>query len=482
MGKEYSQRELTKDSDRYTLRKTDMVILVAGLVGAGKSKFINNLMGEDRMPVGHTLSACTTQLDYGIIDAIPGHDRFRDRRLVIVDTPGFDSESPKKDAEDIGRISAWLESLFRTGVTLGGLIYLHDISRDRYSSLAPIDKLTLRQSFLHSKEAYQRVIIATTHWDSDTISSADVRKREDESRAAREVELKATHWRGANVYSFRYTDTRRGAWEIVKTLLRSVDGDPGSAIQLGLRTGIQNLRDKLRSKADPRAGKSTFINALMRVEGLMPVGDKLTACTTRIDYTILRSTPDEQPSLNRRIVIIDTPGFNGSYHQDKEIWEQIATWLGLASRNGITLGGVIYLHDISVDNRHSSKQVPGAVQTRFIRLPHSVAHSEDAFLPGIILATTKWDRVIPREGQEREHELKATHWRTLLRQGSDMHQFRNSRDYDGAKKILEVLLKHIKDNDTGIKQTAEADEESFYRRFLREILALFGSDGGYVGG
>ncbi|TEB18246.1 hypothetical protein FA13DRAFT_1746232 [Coprinellus micaceus] len=72
----------------------DVVLLVTGLTGSGKSTFVNGLWKEPsrrQMRVGESdsLLPCTMQLDYVIIDLqkTPGYNK--DYRLVLVDTPGF---------------------------------------------------------------------------------------------------------------------------------------------------------------------------------------------------------------------------------------------------------------------------------------------------------------------------------------------------------------------------------------------------------
>ncbi|KAJ7587354.1 kinase-like domain-containing protein, partial [Mycena floridula] len=73
-------------------RNDDIVIPIMGPTGTGRSSFINILMGNDAMKVGHELQSCTAQLDYTILHSskypqlgVQGH-----HRIVILDTPGFD--------------------------------------------------------------------------------------------------------------------------------------------------------------------------------------------------------------------------------------------------------------------------------------------------------------------------------------------------------------------------------------------------------
>ena len=58
--------------------------------------------------MGHGLKSCTATVQPFIVNLSP--DEFGDpRRLVLVDTPGFD-DSYEEDSEILRRISVWLAS------------------------------------------------------------------------------------------------------------------------------------------------------------------------------------------------------------------------------------------------------------------------------------------------------------------------------------------------------------------------------------
>ncbi|KAF8064982.1 P-loop containing nucleoside triphosphate hydrolase protein [Lyophyllum atratum] len=269
------------------LRNTDIVILcasihpapflfspaltlytsVTGLAGAGKSQFINTLLGEEnRMPVGHKLTSCTTQLDHAVIDPIPtidptsGSHCLPGRRLVIVDTPGF-NDAYENDTEILRRFAAWLEPAFRNDITLGGVIYLHDISRDRFSTMAAGDINLLRRSIIRSNEALQRVVLATTKWDR--IAPSEGQQRQDELQGA---QWKTLIGRGSKVH--RYSDTRDGAWEIVSTLLKCVEIGSGRDIEAGISEELQKIRPILENKARKELVYSRVLRPIFGLFGL----------------------------------------------------------------------------------------------------------------------------------------------------------------------------------------------------------------------
>jgi hypothetical protein len=56
----------------------------------------------------------------------------------------------------------------------------------------------------------------------------------------------------------------------------------------------------------------------------MAVGHDLRSCTSNLQHAFIR----DRPHLNgRRIVIVDTPGFDDTYTDDREILRRIAVWL-----------------------------------------------------------------------------------------------------------------------------------------------------------
>lgn len=59
------------------------------------------------MGVGHKMTSYTSKLQYAVIDSIPNKPQFEDRRVVIVDTPGFD-DTFEDDVEILRRIAVWL--------------------------------------------------------------------------------------------------------------------------------------------------------------------------------------------------------------------------------------------------------------------------------------------------------------------------------------------------------------------------------------
>ncbi|KDR82148.1 hypothetical protein GALMADRAFT_41904, partial [Galerina marginata CBS 339.88] len=190
---------------------------VIGPTGAGKSTFINAILGEQakqRMKVGHGLTSCTKGIQAAHID-LSGRDA--GNPLVIVDTPGFD-DANGNDSEILRRIAVWLKECYRQhkndqqNVVLGGVIYLNDISNDRFSGTARKNLAMFRGL---CKEALpNKTVLGTTKWGRDL-----------DIAAAHEKELKKVHWKaliekGSIVR--RFMDDSDSAMGFIEIILQDV--------------------------------------------------------------------------------------------------------------------------------------------------------------------------------------------------------------------------------------------------------------------
>ncbi|KAF9555458.1 hypothetical protein CPC08DRAFT_765907 [Agrocybe pediades] len=189
----------------------EIIIPVMGATGAGKSTFVNYLVQDERQKskVGHQLTSCTSELQPITLN-FP-NDRFLQQYTVtLVDTPGFD-DTYIGDTTILQRIADWLEKAYRDKKVLGGVIYLHDISNDRFSGTA---KRNL-EMFNHmcGKAALKRVIIGTTKW----------RRTPPEIGNKHEKELKQEHWRpmlAKNAEAMRFEDSYDSALSFIKQIIR----------------------------------------------------------------------------------------------------------------------------------------------------------------------------------------------------------------------------------------------------------------------
>ncbi|KAJ7587380.1 P-loop containing nucleoside triphosphate hydrolase protein [Mycena floridula] len=196
-------------------RPDDIVIPIMGPTGAGKSSFINTLMGNAAMKVGHELQSCTAQLDYTVLHSgqYPQLGVEGQHRIIILDTPGFD-DTFETDYEILRRISVWLTHSYSEGMKLAGVVYLHDISQTRMLGSTRKNFELFRK--LCGLKASPHIVLTTTKWD---------RVREDEGKR-RETQLVEKFWNGIieqKAHMCRFLLTQESALEIIKQVISSAD-------------------------------------------------------------------------------------------------------------------------------------------------------------------------------------------------------------------------------------------------------------------
>lgn len=129
-----------------------------GVTGAGKSTFASLASGQD-LEIGHDLDPCTKR---------PLAVRFvlDDRPIILIDTPGFDDDK-LSDVEILRNVSQWMIREGMVGTTkqsLDALFLVHPVTRSSPSDME-VRRTRLLETLL-GKDAYKRVTIITTMWDS----------------------------------------------------------------------------------------------------------------------------------------------------------------------------------------------------------------------------------------------------------------------------------------------------------------------------
>ncbi|KAF5326438.1 hypothetical protein D9611_000790 [Ephemerocybe angulata] len=147
-----------------TFLASDILILVTGLTGSGRSTFINALLPSkaEKMKVGNSssLSSCTKHVSFALVDLDKSRFKEASGRLVLVDTPGF-NDSEQSDAHVAADILDWVVKSFPGGAKQRcAVLYLYDISQNRYAEpdLSAVSNMPV--------DLYQQLCLVNTHWDT----------------------------------------------------------------------------------------------------------------------------------------------------------------------------------------------------------------------------------------------------------------------------------------------------------------------------
>ncbi|EDR05787.1 uncharacterized protein LACBIDRAFT_302511 [Laccaria bicolor S238N-H82] len=172
------------------------------------------------------------------------------------------------------------------------------------------------------------------------------------------------------------------------------------------------------------SGKSSFINKLMG-QSVAYVNDSVESCTQEVQAFVCLH-PD---GSERKIVLIDTPGFDDSGRTDYEILKIITEWLVKTYKQRIKLSGIIQLYSIA-DARMRGTPL------RNLKMFEELCGSDG--LVNVILTTTFWSQVTPDVGSQREEQLKSEFWAEMIRHGCKVARF-DSWSYETAWKIIDLL-------------------------------------------
>ncbi|EDR05780.1 uncharacterized protein LACBIDRAFT_329353 [Laccaria bicolor S238N-H82] len=188
----------------------DIIIPVMGLTGVGKSTVG---VHYDKAEVSDGYESCTTILKAFYTPLEPSEDFGLGRRLVLVDTPGFDSTCGH-DFRLLQRIALCLTSSYGGGKTCGGLIHLHDMTDAGVRSITSQNLQAYKK--LCGKKNLRAVVFATATPGSLTPQAFARREQEHYS----EVYRKDFKEQGATF--FRLTHTHESAKDLVSRVLERV--------------------------------------------------------------------------------------------------------------------------------------------------------------------------------------------------------------------------------------------------------------------
>ncbi|KAF9653408.1 P-loop containing nucleoside triphosphate hydrolase protein [Thelephora ganbajun] len=171
------------------------------------------------------------------------------------------------------------------------------------------------------------------------------------------------------------------------------------------------------------SGKTSFINLASRSN--LRIGMNLNSCTAEVQLA------DEFSLDGRRVILIDTPGFDDTSKSDTDILKMIAAFLATTYEKGSKLAGVIYVHRIS------DKRFTGIAGRNFKMFRELCG---DTTLKNVVLVTNMWGEVSRKVGESREDELSGNFFKPVLDKGAQMVRHHNTAQ--SAHDIIRMIMKN----------------------------------------
>ncbi|KAJ8507271.1 hypothetical protein ONZ45_g10349 [Pleurotus djamor] len=237
------------------LSPDDVIIIVMGLTGTGKSSFINTLIGGVS-GFGKPLDECTDIVHVTKFQHLERstHD------LAFVDTPGFDDMN-KSDDEIAGMINHWLITNLRKGkLQPAGILYMHCITDNRITQSSKRSLGRLKAQF-----GDENIIFVTTMWDETRLDEAEMLKREKALKA---------HWKDVikrDPMVVRYYNNEHSAWKVIDSIIETRN----EKFNKDLRT---ELHDMGRRLSITKAGRNAYTELEKLVSSQQSSLNELRSC------------------------------------------------------------------------------------------------------------------------------------------------------------------------------------------------------------
>ncbi|QRW21837.1 hypothetical protein RhiXN_06826 [Rhizoctonia solani] len=403
------------------------------------------------MPVGHDLPSCTNQVVASETFTIDGQE------MVLFDTPGFD-DTTISDADTLKRIAEFLETMYRRGIKLKGIVYLHRITDMRMTG-ASARTYRLLRSLCGSKNL-ANVVIVTNMWSDPPT----------EDEILREQQLRSNFFKsaledGAQLLRREHLG-QTSAHEVLRTLLPKAAMHPQLPVELSegiplqdteagriVRAEIeaklskqdeelQELRDEIRAmvvdrnlkaerELDEYRGRKEREMSLLR--------QQLASLTVEIEegrkfwegqFEDMRTRRIQAMRLAEEQILLDTPGFDDEEISDVGTLKRIAGYLSANYDQGQILSGIIYLHRIT-DNRM------GGANARTFNLFRKMCGTQT--LKNVIIATNMWSNPPTDTQARREQQLETDFFKEALDGGARMFR-RETQGRESAHRIIRQLI------------------------------------------
>jgi hypothetical protein len=211
------------------------------------------------------------------------------------------------------------------------------------------------------------------------------------------------------------------------------------------------------------SGKSTFIKTASQMN--VDIGHDLTSCKFFLGEPL-------KPKLTHRFVgtsnvmdytfeledyeitLIDTPGFNDTFQSETTVLKNIASWLDLTYRNPphTKLNGIVYMQAIT------DRKMYGSTLRNLLMFRELCGENP---LKNVILVTTGWGTAAASgnlsQATENERQLRTEpkFWANMIRRGSDIKKFEDTRE-----SALDIIFSLVDRKPTVLKIQKELVDEN----------------------
>lgn len=198
-------------------------LLVMGLTGSGKSTFIQKATGDPSIETGAGLGSSQSSLRYPFwhvvmltFDIVTKEVSsypvvLKGREVFLIDSPGFDDDMYSAD-DVLQEVANFINNIHSLGWVIGGIIYIHDITRERMGGEGKMNIRVLES--LTGKNNWNHITLVTNKW-------GDSRRPEAEAQREKELRETAEFWGDMNnaaqpALICRFDNTESGARKIIE--------------------------------------------------------------------------------------------------------------------------------------------------------------------------------------------------------------------------------------------------------------------------
>ncbi|KAF2972990.1 hypothetical protein GQX73_g668 [Xylaria multiplex] len=181
------------------MSNNEIRLAVFGGTGEGKTSFVVRATGAN-LTIGEDADSCTQEMQAASITV-------GSKRVIIIDTPGFD-DTEGKDMKLFERLTHWLAESRAQMKYLNGVILVQSVNHVRVPDSER--KRTRLLKKIIGEAFYNRVAIVTTMWD---VSRTNICERGEQNRGSPEI------WGdmlAAGATRFRFLNDQQSALEVIR--------------------------------------------------------------------------------------------------------------------------------------------------------------------------------------------------------------------------------------------------------------------------